>query len=62
MMFPSTIHSVMTHNGNSFGETPDTAKTFGWESRLQIMISWNKRCHESLKTGITRKITCCELA
>jgi hypothetical protein len=49
MMFPSTIHSVMTHNGNSFGETPNTARTFGWERRLQIMISWNKRCHELLK-------------
>jgi len=46
MMFPSTIHSVMRHNGNSLGETPKTVKTFGWERRLQITISWNKRCHE----------------
>ena len=39
MMFPSTIHSVMTHSGNSFGDTPNTGRTFGWESRLQITIS-----------------------
>ena len=41
----------MTHNGNSLGETPNTGKTFGCERRLQIMISWNKRCHELLKAG-----------
>ena len=29
MMFPSTIHSVMMHNGNNFGETPNTGRTFG---------------------------------
>jgi hypothetical protein len=46
MMFPSIIHSVMNHRGNSFGETPRTGKTFGWERHLQIMISWNKRCHK----------------
>jgi hypothetical protein len=39
MMFPSIIHSLMTHSGNSFGETPRTGKTFGWERRLQITIS-----------------------
>jgi len=43
MMSPSTIHSLITHSGNSFGETPSTGKTFGWERRLQITISWNKR-------------------
>jgi len=61
MMFPSTIHSVMMHSGNNFGETPNTAETFGWESRLQMMISWNKRWQGSLKADITRKITCCKL-
>ena len=43
MMFPSIIHSVTMHNGKSFGETPSTGRTFGWERRLQITISWNKR-------------------
>jgi len=46
MMFPSTIHSVMIHNENSFGETPNTVRMFGWERRLQIRISWNKCCYE----------------
>ena len=39
MMFPSAIHSVMTHSGNSFGETPNTGRIFGWERRLQMTIS-----------------------
>ena len=46
MMFPSIIHSVMMHNGKSFGETPNTGRMLGWERRLQITISWNKRCLE----------------
>jgi len=62
MMFPSTIHSVITHTGNSFGETPSTGRTFGWERRLQVTISWNKRCYEWSATHTTRKITRCEPA
>jgi len=46
MMFPLIIRSVMIHNGNSFGETPNTGRTFGWVRRFQIRISWNKCCHE----------------
>ena len=46
----------MTHNGKSFGETPSTGRTFGWERRLQITISWNRRCHESSKTYMTHKL------
>ena len=42
-MFPSIIHSLITHSGDSFGETPRTGKTLEWERRLQITISWNKR-------------------
>jgi len=60
-MSPSTIHSVMTHSGNSFWETPNIGKMFGWERRLQIMISGNKRCHESLRAE-NHKITSCEPA
>ena len=26
IMFPSIIHSVMTHNGDNFGETPSTGR------------------------------------
>ena len=43
MMFPSIIHSETIHNGNSLGEIPNTGRTFGWERRLQMTISWNKR-------------------
>lgn len=56
IMFPSIIHSVITHNGNSFGETPNTGRMFGWERRLQITISWNKRCHGSSEPYVTRKV------
>jgi hypothetical protein len=59
MMFPLVIHSVMIHNGNSFGETPSTGKMLGWERRLQITISWNKRCHQSSEACITCEITGC---
>ena len=45
-IFPSIIHLVMMHNENSFGETPNTVRMFGWERRLQIGISWNKFCNE----------------
>ena len=30
IMFPSIIHSVIMHNGKSFGETPSTGRMFGW--------------------------------
>ena len=57
MMFPSVIHSVMTQSGNSFGEIPKVGRTFGWERRLQITISWNKRCPKSSTAHIPHEIT-----
>jgi hypothetical protein len=47
MMFPPTIHTDTMHSGDIFGETPNTGRTFGWESRLHITISWN-RCYSKL--------------
>lgn len=55
VMFPWTIHSVMVHSGNSFGETPSTGRTFGWDRRLQITISRNNPCHQPSKVRLTQK-------
>ena len=52
-MFPSTIHSVMTHKEDSSGKTPSTGKTFGWERCLQITIYWSKRYEEPSGTRYT---------
>ena len=61
-VFPSITHSDSTmYNGNTLGEMPKIWRALGWDTRLQITLSWNKRCPEPLKARhVKRKIFVCE--